>query len=123
MRCRIEGLAEQIEFTLADACHCGLPDAMADFVWGEDAWCYVVDKGSLVAEAARLVKPGGTIAWTDWVEGPARLSPTEAQRFLQFMKFPNIYNLDDYAAALARNGCDVLVCEDTGQFAPASTFT
>ena len=29
------------------------------------------DKKRLIAEAARLVKPGGTIAFTDWVEGPA----------------------------------------------------
>jgi len=27
----------------------------ADFVWGEDAWCYVLDKAKLISEAARLV--------------------------------------------------------------------
>ncbi len=58
------------------------PTAEADFVWGEDAWCYVVDKAKLIAEAARLVKPGGTIAFTDWVEGPAGLSDEEATAFL-----------------------------------------
>ena len=30
-----------------------------DFVWGEDAWCYVVDEAKLIAEAARLVRRGG----------------------------------------------------------------
>ena len=30
----------------------------ADFVWGEDAWCYVVDKQALVAEAARPGQAG-----------------------------------------------------------------
>ena len=74
-RCQAEGLADRIAFTLADACDTGLPAASADFVWGEDAWCYVVDKPRLIAEAARLVKPGGTIAFTDWVEGPAGLTP------------------------------------------------
>ena len=75
-RCRseAEGLAERITFVLADVCHTGLPADGADFVWGEDAWCYVVDKPRLMAEAARLVKPGGTIAFTDWVEGPPGLS-------------------------------------------------
>ena len=58
-------------FTLADVCATGLPGGSADFVWGEDAWCYVVDKPGLIAEAARLVKPGGKIAFTDWVEGTA----------------------------------------------------
>ena len=64
-RCAAEGLGERISFTQADVTASGLPDASADFVWGEDAWCYVVDKGKLVSEAARLVKPGGTIAFTD----------------------------------------------------------
>ena len=45
-RCEQEGLSDKIEFTLADVCNSGLADASADFVWGEDAWCYVVDKKS-----------------------------------------------------------------------------
>jgi ubiquinone/menaquinone biosynthesis C-methylase UbiE len=77
-RCAEEGLADHIEFKLADVCASGLPDGQADFVWGEDAWCYVEDKAKLVAEAARLVKRGGTIAFTDWVEGPTGLSDEEA---------------------------------------------
>ena len=72
-RCAEEGLADRIEFKLADVCASGLPDGQADFVWGEDAWCYVEDKAKLVAEAARVVKPGGTLAFTDWVEGPTGL--------------------------------------------------
>ncbi len=67
-RCRAEGLADRIRFTLADACQTGLPDARFDFVWGEDAWCYVMEKSQLIAEAVRLVKPGGVIAFTDWIE-------------------------------------------------------
>ena len=118
LRCQQEKLDERITFTVADACQTGLPDAMADFAWGEDAWCYVVDKAALIAEAARLVKPGGTIAFTDWIEGPAGLNGDEAARFLKFMKFPDIQDLHGYGELLAANGCNVSVCEDTGQFAP-----
>ena len=117
-RCQAAGLAKQISFTLADVCASGLPAASADFVWGEDAWCYVVDKAKLVAEAARLVKPGGLIAFTDWIEGPAGLSAQEAERFLTFMKFPNIEDLKGYQDLLTANGCQVQVAEDTGRFAP-----
>ncbi len=70
-RTEAEGLADRITFTLADACDTGLPAESADFVWGEDAWCYVVDKAKLIREAVRLTKPRGTIAFTDWMEGPA----------------------------------------------------
>src|SRR5262249_10272348 len=62
-----EGLTDRIEFVYGDASESHLPEAAADFVWGEDAWCYVQDKARLIAEAARLVRPGGTIAFTDWV--------------------------------------------------------
>jgi len=117
-RCADEGLGERIEFVQADASAVPLPDGRADFVWGEDAWCYVVDKGRLVAEAARLVKPGGTIAFTDWVEGPAGLDDAQARRVLTFMKFPNVQDIAGYSALLAEAGCEVIAAEDTGRFAP-----
>ena len=117
-RCQAAGLDQKISFTLADVCASGLPSARADFVGGEDAWCYVVDKAKLIAEAARLVKPGGLIAFTDWIEGPAGLSASEAERFLTFMKFPNIQDLQGYKDLLAAHGCRVEVAEDTRRFAP-----
>jgi len=117
-RCAAEGLADRIEFKLADVCASGLPGGAADFVWGEDAWCYVEDKAKLVAEAARLVKPGGTIAFTDWVEGPTGLSDEEAAAFLEGMKFPSVQDIEGYRSLLEKNGCAVELAEDTGRFAP-----
>ena len=109
---------DRITFTLADACQSGLPAESADFVWGEDAWCYVVDKAALIGEAARLTKPRGTIAFTDWMEGPAGLSDAEAERFLRFMKFANVQSLSGYAGLLSAARCEVAVAADTGRFAP-----
>ena len=116
--CEQEGLSGKIEFTLADVCNSGLADASADFIWGEDAWCYVVDKQKLVAEAARIVKPGAVIAFTDWIEGKTGLSDKEAERFLTFMKFPNVQNLEGYSNLLSSNYCEVITAADTGRFAP-----
>ena len=117
-RAAAEGLADRITFTLADACETGLPGGGADFVWGEDAWCYVTDKKRLIAEAARLVKPRGIIAFTDWVDGRTPWADGEADRYHRFMKFPNTLGQDGYCALLADAGCDVLTAEDTGRFAP-----
>ena len=117
-RCRTDWSFAQIGFIQRDACDTGLPAGGADFVWGEDAWCYVEDKPKLIAEAARIVKKGGTIAFTDWVEGDSGLSDAEAERFLKFMKFPNIVTIREYKGLLEKNGCEVICCEDTGQFAP-----
>ncbi|MCX5670168.1 MAG: methyltransferase domain-containing protein [Planctomycetota bacterium] len=116
-RCKAEGLEGKIQFVLADATASGLPSGCADFVWGEDAWCYVVDKARLIAEAARIVKPGGTIAFTDWIEGRA-MTDREADRFLTFMKFPNVQDLKGYGDLLKSSGCEVKMAVDTGRFAP-----
>ena len=116
--CEQEGLSDKIEFTLADVCNSRLADASADFIWGEDAWCYVVDKEKLIAEAARIVKPGGVIAFTDWIEGKTGLTDAEAKRFLTFMKFPNVQNLEGYTDLLASNDCEIITAEDTGRFGP-----
>ena len=116
---RPKGLeSDRITFTLADACETGLPAESADFVWGEDAWCYVVDKAKLIREAVRLTKPQGTIAFTDWMEGPAGLSDAEAERFLRFMKFANVQSLRGYAGLLGGARCEVAAAADTGRFAP-----
>ena len=117
-RTSAEGLAEKVRFVQADVCDSGLPSESADFVWGEDAWCYVEDKPKLISEAARLVRPGGTVAFTDWVEGPAGLTSEEAERFLRFMKFPNIQDIGGYSNLLRDNGCNVVISDNTGRFAP-----
>ena len=111
-----EGLDDKVQFILADACKSGLPSASADFIWSEDAWCYVPDKAKLIAEAARIVRPGGVIAFTDWVEGPAGLSDSEAQRFLGMMMFANVEDIAGYAKLLSGSGCEVRAAEDTGRF-------
>jgi len=116
-RCKDEGVDDRVRFVLADVCANGLPGGAADFVWGEDAWCYVADKATLVSEAARLVRVGGTVAFTDWVEGSAGLTSGEADRFLGFMKFPTLESIPGYSKLLERNGCRVTAAEDTQRFA------
>jgi SAM-dependent methyltransferase len=116
-RCAGEGLAEKISFVEANVCATGLPSGRFDFVWGEDAWCYVEDKAKLIAEASRLLKPQGKIAFTDWMEGPAELTEAEAGRYLGFMKFPSVLTLGEYQTLLQTSGCSVQVARDTGRFA------
>jgi SAM-dependent methyltransferase len=112
-----EDLSDSVEFVLADATDTGLPDAAFDFAWGEDAWCYVEDKAKLIGEATRIVRPGGTIAFTDWVAGPESMSDEEAERYLRFMKFPSVLGIGDYQTLLEEQGCDVETAADTGRFA------
>ena len=70
-RCQEEGLAERVHFVLGDACASGLPNESADFVWGEDAWCYVIDKRRLIAEATRIVRPAESSPSPTGSKGPS----------------------------------------------------
>jgi SAM-dependent methyltransferase len=112
-----EGVADRTTFVEAGVCGTGQATAGFDFVWGEDAWCYVEDKARLIVEAVRVVKPGGTIAFTDWMEGEVPMVAREAQRYLAFMKFPSILSLSEYGTLLESGGCTVRVRHDTGRFA------
>ena len=120
-RCEELGFGESVLFVVADACTSGQPTNSADFAWSEDAWVYVVDKERVVAEAARMVRPGGLIAFTDWVIGPQELDDDEAGLLLASMSFPSIASIDDYVRILERTGCSVSTAEDTECFGEAMT--
>jgi sarcosine/dimethylglycine N-methyltransferase len=113
-----EGLGDKIKYIPGDVTNIKLGDGVYDFVWGEDAWCYVMDKEALIKEAVRIVKRGGKIAFTDWVEGPEGLADDEANRINTFMKFPYLESPGGYVGLLEQNGCVVDSVEDlTGEFA------
>ncbi len=118
VRTREARLEDRIEVVHGDATATGLPEGRADFVWSEDAWCYVPDKAALVDEAIRLVKPGGTIAFTDWTLGVTPLPDAERDAFFAVMKFPGLWSAGDYRHALEDGGCELVEVTDTGRFAP-----
>ena len=76
-------------------------------VWGQDAWCYVTDKARLIQECARVVKPGGVVAFTDWLEtGP--MSDEEWEALHTFMVFPYMETLEGYATLARAAGLTAL---------------
>jgi Methyltransferase domain len=82
-RCRAEGVSEQVHFVHGDACATGLPDGAADFVWGEDAWCYVFDKARLISEqgAQHRCRRGQRVLPRQGAEVPAQISRGEHRCF------------------------------------------
>ena len=83
-------------------------------VIGQEAWCHVPDKPTLIAECARVVKPGGTIAFTDILRRPG-LSEAELARLTSGMPFPTLESLEGYSGLLAGRDCEVLICEDLSE--------
>ena len=68
------------------------------------------DKQQIIDQAARIVKPGGKVMFTDWIEGEG-LSDPEAQRFLSLMTFPAIPTVEEYADMLKKANFEVEIAE------------
>jgi ubiquinone/menaquinone biosynthesis C-methylase UbiE len=117
-RTRAEGLEGQITYQQGSVYQVPWPDSSFDVVWGEDAWCYLDSKEDLIKEAVRVLKPGGVVAFSDWMTGPSGLSADEAERIHSFMKFPYTESLTSYEGLLKKSGMRMKFSEDLcGQFA------
>jgi ubiquinone/menaquinone biosynthesis C-methylase UbiE len=104
-------LEQLVDFRLGNALDMPFDNASFDVVIGQEAWCHVPDKPRLIAECARVVKPGGSIAFTDILRR-ASLESAEMARLQRDMTFPTLETLDGYAQLLAGRGCQVLEWDD-----------
>jgi len=108
---KLVGLDSLVSFRHGDALDMPFEDASFDVVIGQEAWCHVPDKPRLIAECARVVKPGGVIAFTDILRRPG-LSDGEFARLAREMSFPTLESLDGYCTLLESRGCSVTACDD-----------
>lgn len=96
-RTKGELFTDKIEYRLGSALDIPAHASTFDIVWGQDAWCYVRDKKRLVEEAARVLKYGGVLGFTDWIWGNRRVSTeAESDLLMKFMAFPNMQTLEGY---------------------------
>ncbi|MBI1398299.1 MAG: methyltransferase domain-containing protein [Betaproteobacteria bacterium] len=100
------GLDHLVSFRLGSALDMPFEDASFDVIMGQEAWCHVPEKPRLIAECARVLRPGGVIAFTDILR-KAGLTESEMDRLRAEMTFPELGTLDGYAALLEEQGCRV----------------
>jgi ubiquinone/menaquinone biosynthesis C-methylase UbiE len=105
------GLGHLVEFRQGNALQRPFADTSFDVVIGQEAFCHVPDKPRLIAECARVVKPGGRIAFTDILRRP-ELTGSASDRLEREMTFRALESLEGYGALLAANGCHVTVQDD-----------
>jgi len=105
------GLSERVDFRLGSALAMPFGDATFDVVIGQEGWVHVPDKPRLIAECARVVRPGGVIAFTDIMRGEG-LAPEAAARVQREMAFASFETLDGYAQLLGACGCTVIGRDD-----------
>jgi len=105
------GLDGQVTFRLGNALDLPFRGSPFDTVWGQDAWCYVTDKARLIREAVRVTKPGGTLAFTDWIQ-LRDIPDRELDPLLSFMLFPYLETPEGYPRLLEENGWEVTAADD-----------
>ncbi|GAB2264945.1 Tocopherol O-methyltransferase, chloroplastic [Dionaea muscipula] len=70
-----QGLADRVEFQVADALAQPFPDGQFDLVWSMESGEHMPDKRKFVSELARVAAPGATIIIVTWCHRD--LSPSE----------------------------------------------
>jgi ubiquinone/menaquinone biosynthesis C-methylase UbiE len=110
-RTKNEPFSNLIDYKLGNALDLPFKSETFDVVWGQDAWCYITDKERLIAESYRVLKPGGVIAFTDWLQ-VGNMSQKEWNDLNSFMAFPYMETLNGYENLLRNTGFKILEKED-----------
>ena len=93
------GLERLLSFEYGDFHRLGYPDASYDVVWSQDAFLHAADKAAVLAECRRVLRPGGTLIFTDILV--RRDTPDEDRvKIYDRVKSPEIWDLEDYREAL-----------------------
>jgi sarcosine/dimethylglycine N-methyltransferase len=103
---RLVGLQNIVRVIEGNVMHVPLPDATVDVVVSQEALLHVPDKERTLAESYRILKPGGRIAFTDWV-AHRPLSSSDKELMWQGMAVADLYNLQAYADLIRRAGFTV----------------
>lgn len=85
--------------------------AAFDAAVSQEGLLHVPDKGAVLAEVARVLRPGGRLAFSDWVARP-RLGDNERRRLDEWMVAVSLQSIDAYRGLLAGAGFDSIEAED-----------
>ena len=80
-------------------------------VLSQEGLLHVPDKGAVLRECARVLVPGGRIAFSDWI-ATGRLEEGEGRRLEQWMAATTLQNITGYRRLLARAGFGGIEAED-----------
>jgi ubiquinone/menaquinone biosynthesis C-methylase UbiE len=108
---RLVGLDHLVEFVLGDAQAMPFEAASFDVALSQEAWLHVPDKAKVVAECARVVRPGGVLAFTDLVQN-RRFAPAAEVLVKRAVCAETLASHAGYRAMLAAAGWRIEQDED-----------
>jgi len=112
---RERGLEGKAIFGLQDYCHLAFADETFDIVYGLETINYAVDKRDFVAEAYRVLKPGGRLVVQDGFKVDRTFSDEETalqESWLAGWMVPNLASLREFARWTAEAGFEKVTEED-----------
>ncbi|GAB2617633.1 27-O-demethylrifamycin SV methyltransferase [Streptomyces capparidis] len=114
-RAQAEGLAGRVRFVYADAMDLPYPDASFDRAWALESMLHMPDRGRVLKETARVLRPGGRLAVADIVlreavHDPAALATVEA--FCAVLTARSLERIDTYPDLVAAAGLELLDVTD-----------
>ena len=108
---KLVGLQDRVRVVQGDVMAPPLGDGSLDAVVSQEALLHVPDKPRALGEAYRVLKPGGRLAFTDWV-AHRPLSDADRELMWQGMAVTSLYSPTAYGDLIRRAGFDLQSAED-----------
>lgn len=105
-----EGVALRTALLVARTERLPLAAGSCNAAWSQDSLCHM-DKPAVVAEVARVLRPGALFAFTDWI-ARAPLTANEQDTLARLWGFPAVLRVAEYVRLLDAAGFEMLVAED-----------
>jgi SAM-dependent methyltransferase len=108
---RLVGLSDRVQVIEGNVEHVPLADASVDVVLSQEAFLHLPHRDRAVAEAFRILRPGGRLVFTDWV-AHQELSSADRQLLWDGMAVQPLESLPSYQTLLRNTGFEVGGVED-----------
>jgi tocopherol O-methyltransferase len=118
------GVADRVDFQVADFCRMPFPDESFDVVWAIESSCYATDKRDFFREAYRVLKKGGTLVACDGYATRREFNDEEWQWVMDCLNgwaVPNLSTVEEFRQGMEECGfADVQLTEATQESLPSS---
>jgi SAM-dependent methyltransferase len=105
------GLAARVAAVRGDARWLPFAPASFDACISQEAFLHIADKAAVLAGCHRVLRPGGRLAFSDWITHP-RLADRERARLAEWMAAAALQSLESYRALLGQAGFAWVEAED-----------
>jgi ubiquinone/menaquinone biosynthesis C-methylase UbiE len=105
------GLSPLVRLLRADAQVLPFRSGVFEAAVSQEGLLHVPDKAAVLAECARVLRPGARLAFSDWIARP-RLEENERRRLFDWMAAVSLQSIEGYRRLLARSGFGAVEAED-----------